>query len=105
HHWAAAYVPYVETLAVAGGEATVLVRSGGRKRTLAVPLPAVLTVTPSIAIAPAAPRPVTPVEVIRPPDAGERTLGRAPDLGTLEKPRRKTVTATSAAELLRRWLE
>jgi electron transfer flavoprotein alpha/beta subunit len=108
HHWSAAYLPHVEELAFAGDQpdqATVVVRAGGRKRRLAVPLPAVLTVGASLSLPAAAPQPVTAVEVIRPADAAERTLGRAPDLGTLERPRRKPVTATSAAELLRRWID
>jgi electron transfer flavoprotein alpha/beta subunit len=105
HHWSATYVPHVEALALTSDEATVTVRAGGRKRTLAVPLPAVLTVGAALVLPAPPAQPPTAVEVIRPADAADRTLGRAPDLGTLERPRRKPVTATSAAELLRRWLD
>jgi electron transfer flavoprotein alpha/beta subunit len=105
HHWAAAYVPFVEELAISGAEATVQVRTGGRKRRLAVPLPAVLTVGASLSLpAPAAATHPAPIETLQLSDPG-RTLGRASDLGTLERPRRKPVTADSAAELLRRWLD
>jgi electron transfer flavoprotein beta subunit len=107
HHWKAPYVPHVEELVVAGGEATVVMRSGGRKRKLAVPLPAVLTVGASLAVA-ATPEPgshPSSVEILRLGPEGERTLTSLSDLGTLEKPKRKPVTVASAAELLRRWLE
>jgi electron transfer flavoprotein alpha/beta subunit len=105
HHWKSLYVPHIEELAFAGREAAVLVRSNGRKRRLAVPFPAVLTVGAALTV-PASPGgAATPssVEIIRLEDPGQRTLNRSSDLGTLEKPKRKPVTATSAAELLRRW--
>lgn len=105
HHWKALYVPHVEELALAGAEATVLVRSNGRKRRLAVPLPAVLTVGASLTVAPAIRPDAHPlsVEILRLGDGGQRTLNRASDLGTLEKPKRKPVAASSASDLLRRW--
>jgi electron transfer flavoprotein alpha/beta subunit len=105
HHWKAPYIPYVEELSVANGEATVLVRSGGRKRRLAVKLPALFTVGPSLGVAPSPGPPGTPssVEVLRLHDPDDRTLNRASDLGSLEKPKRKPHTATSASDLLRRW--
>jgi len=105
HHWKALYVPHIEELAVAGGEATVLVRSGGRKRRLGVKLPALFTVGATLGVAPSPPPPATPssVEILRLHDPNDRTLNHASDLGTLEKPKRKPFAATSAADLLRRW--
>ena len=86
----------------------MVVRAGGRKRTLAVPLPAVLTVGATLAVA-ATPAPAgsqpSSVEILRLGDAGNRTLNRASDLGALEKPKRKPAAATSASDLLRRWLD
>jgi electron transfer flavoprotein alpha/beta subunit len=104
HHWKSSYVPHVESLALSGGEAIVELRAGGRKRRLAVALPTVLTVAVAPAGAPT-PRPPSPVEILKLPDAGMRTIGRASDLGTLDRPRRKPAAASSAGELLRRWLE
>jgi electron transfer flavoprotein alpha/beta subunit len=105
HHWKSVYVPYVEELAVSGREATVVVRSNGRKRRLAVPLPALLTVGATLGVAASSGPPHTPssVEILRLEDPGQRTLNRVSDLGTLEKPKRKPVAATSASDLLRRW--
>jgi electron transfer flavoprotein beta subunit len=105
HHWKSIYVPCVEELSVSGMEATVVVRSNGRKRRLAVPLPALLTVGAALTVPPQAVGAAGPssVELIRLEDPGPRTLNRSSDLGTLEKPKRKPVAASSAAELLRRW--
>lgn len=104
HHWKAPYVPHIESLSVADGEATVVVRSGGKKRTLAVKLPAVFTVGATLGVtATRAPLSPSSVEILRLHDPDDRTLSRASDLGTLEKPKRKPFAATSAADLLRRW--
>lgn len=106
HHLGAPYLSHVEALsAVSETEITALVRAGGRKRTLAVALPAVLSVGAAIA-ATAAPRPApaSAIEVLK-LDAGMRTVGRASDLGTLDRPRRKPAAASSAGDLLRRWSE
>jgi electron transfer flavoprotein alpha/beta subunit len=107
HHWKAPYVPLVEALAIAGREATVLVRSGGRKRTLALPLPAVLTVGASLTVPPppVSEDPTSAIEIIRLDDPGDRTLNHASDLGTLDRPRRRPIAVTSAADLIKRWRE
>jgi electron transfer flavoprotein alpha/beta subunit len=105
HHWKAPYLPHVEELSASDGEATVLVRSGGMKRRLAIKLPALLTVgaTLGVAAAPPSPAPPASVEILRLHELDDRTLNRASDLGTLEKPKRKPHAATSASDLLRRW--
>jgi len=105
HHWRAPYLPHVEELSVSGGEALVLVRSGGKKRRLAVKLPALLTVGATLGVGPSPPAPAPPsaVEILRLHDLDDRTLNRASDLGALEKSKRKPHAATSASDLLRRW--
>jgi electron transfer flavoprotein beta subunit len=104
HHLGVPYVPYIEELSVAGGEATVLVRSGGRKRRLAVALPCVLTTGAGLALPAPAPASASAIETVK-PDATMRTVGRTSDLGALDKPKRKPAAATSASDLLRRWLD
>jgi electron transfer flavoprotein alpha/beta subunit len=105
HHWKAPYVSLVEELTVGKGEAVVVVRSNGKKRKLAVKLPALFTVGATMGVAPSPPPPSTPssIEILRLHDPDDRTLNRASDLGTLEKPKRKPFAATSASDLLRRW--
>jgi electron transfer flavoprotein alpha/beta subunit len=105
HHWKAPYLALVEELSVTGDEATVVVRSGGKKRRLAVKLPALLTVGATLAVNPSPPPPATPssVEILRLHELEDRTFNRASDLGTLERPKRKPFAATSASDLLRRW--
>jgi electron transfer flavoprotein beta subunit len=105
HHLGAPYLSHIEDLALEGREARVLVRTAGRKRRLAVPLPAVLTA--GAALAP----------VAKPREGGEVSIetisieARLDDtkptrifpLGSLDKPRRKPAAASSPAELVRRW--
>jgi electron transfer flavoprotein alpha/beta subunit len=105
HHWRSVYVAHVEELSVSGAEATVVVRSNGRKRRLLLPLPALLTVGATLTVPPSPAPAETPssVEILRLGGAGQRTLNRFSDLGALEKPKRKPAAATSASDLLRRW--
>jgi electron transfer flavoprotein alpha/beta subunit len=105
HHLGVPYLPHVEAVAVAGQELEVVLRSGGRKRKLAVPVPALLTVGAAVSAPAGAPAAAREVEVIKLADAGNRTVGRASDLGTLERPKRKPAAVSSAGDLLRRWLE
>jgi electron transfer flavoprotein alpha/beta subunit len=107
HHLRVPYIAYVEELVVSGKEAKVLLRAGGRKRRLAVPLPAVLTTGAASALA-ASPREggdVTIETIAIEAHADDTRPIRVYPLGQLERPRRKPATASSPAELVRRWLE
>jgi electron transfer flavoprotein beta subunit len=107
HHLGVAYVPYVDELSItADREVEVVLRAGGRKRRLAVPLPAVLTV--GAASAPAAkakPATESTVEtlILDAPPRDAPPLRPYP-LGTLERPKRKPAAAPNAAELVKHWL-
>jgi electron transfer flavoprotein alpha/beta subunit len=104
HHLGAPYLANIESLSFeTPGEVVVTLRAGGLRRRLAVPLPVVLTVAPSVL----PPDPVPPatgppaIEVIRVEVPGPRP---PPTLyGALDRPRHKAETVTSAVELVRRW--
>ena len=103
HHLGAPYLPGVEALAIeTPGEVVVTLRLGGWRRRLAVTLPAVLTVAPAPVADPvASPHAAAEIDVIRVEVSGSRP---PPALyGSLDRPRRKPDTVTSAVELVRRW--
>jgi electron transfer flavoprotein alpha/beta subunit len=103
HHLGAPYLPNVESLSVeTPGEVVVTLRAGGSRYRLAVTLPAVLTVAPSVAAEqPPADASAAAVAVIRIDVPGERPSPAL--LGALDRPRRKAETVTSAEELVKRW--
>ena len=104
-HLAAAYVAAVEEIAIVGErQVEVVARSGGRKRRLAVRLPAVLTVAAPLAKAvPSRPPVTTPpaIEVIPLGDPESTVVRRRTELlGRPEPASRGIETVTSAAALV-----
>lgn len=113
-HLGAAYLARAEALEHDPGNPegiVVTVRSGGKKRRLSIPLPAVVTVAaveePAQATKPetAAEREIeilSAVDLALEPDV----LAERPDsLGVFERVKRKPMTVGSADQLIRRWLE
>jgi electron transfer flavoprotein beta subunit len=109
----AGYLAQVEELQLASGsgEATAVqlaVRSRGRVHRLVVPLPAVLTVAPTMNQPPEALSTAKSLVAIEQwgldqIDIDPLTLPRTDLTGSLERPKRRVHTVKSAEELVRRW--
>jgi electron transfer flavoprotein alpha/beta subunit len=107
HHLKVPFICCIEEAHADGAAITVTLRTGGRRRRLAITLPAVITVSGFALASPVPDGQHASVEVMGLADLAidRATITHREGLtGALEKSRLRVTSVKSADELLRRWL-